>query len=279
MSPALRFLFSTGSLYTYGIDRCFALAARAGFDGIELMADRRWDTRQPEYLLGLMDRFALPIAAVHVPLESDVLSGWPDDYAGRIVQTVELAQALAAGVVVHHLPPRFLMFWLRGRKARLPVLLPGKEPYSAWLETSYAALQARAGATLCIENMPAVQIAGARWNLSRWNSAEGLARFPCITLDTTHLGTWGLDPLAVYDRLRDRVRHVHLSNFDGKEHRRPEDGRLPLDRLLARLGADGYGGAVTVELAPDALNAGHADEEVAGLMAASLRYCREAVGK
>jgi len=48
--------------------------------------------------------------------------------------------------------------------------------------------------------------------------------------------------------------------------------------LLARLAADGYAGAVSLELSPDALNAGAADDEVAGLMAASLAYCRRAVG-
>ena len=35
----MQFIFSTGSLYTYNTDRCFAFAAAAGFDGIELMVD------------------------------------------------------------------------------------------------------------------------------------------------------------------------------------------------------------------------------------------------
>jgi sugar phosphate isomerase/epimerase len=72
------------------------------------------------------------------------------------------------------------------------------------------------------------------------------------------------------------VRHVHLSNFSGQEHRRPEEGHLRLDRFLVRLAADGYRGAVSLELSPDALNAGRPDDEVAGLMTASLAYCRQA---
>ena len=40
---------STGSLYTYGIARVFELAAEAGFDAIEVLADQRWDSRQPDY--------------------------------------------------------------------------------------------------------------------------------------------------------------------------------------------------------------------------------------
>ena len=43
----MRFALSTGSLYTYGLDRVFALAAEVGFDGIEVLIDPRFDTRQP----------------------------------------------------------------------------------------------------------------------------------------------------------------------------------------------------------------------------------------
>lgn len=35
-----------------------------------------------------------------------------------------------------------------------------------------------------------------------------------------HIGTWGLDLLGVYERLKGRTVYVHLSDFDGEEHRR-----------------------------------------------------------
>jgi sugar phosphate isomerase/epimerase len=54
------------------------------------------------------------------------------------------------------------------------------------------------------------------------------------------------------------VVHVHLSNFNGEEHRLPEDGHLALDKLLERLAQDDYGGVVTVELGPEVL---HAEDE------------------
>ena len=38
---------STGSLYTFGTARAFELAARAGYDGVEVIVEERWDTRQP----------------------------------------------------------------------------------------------------------------------------------------------------------------------------------------------------------------------------------------
>jgi sugar phosphate isomerase/epimerase len=102
-----------------------------------------------------------------------------------------------------------------------------------------------------------------------------MARFSTLTMDTTHLATWGLEPLAAYTHWQERVRHVHLSNFDGHEHRRPETGQLRLDRLLSQMAHDGYQGAVTLELHPDALDAGREDDHVVSLLANSLSICRK----
>ena len=101
-----------------------------------------------------------------------------------------------------------------------------------------------------------------------------MTRFAHVTLDTTHVGTWGWDLLAMYETLRDRIAHVHLSNYDGREHRAPTDGRLPLDALLRRLTEDGYQGAISVESGPDAMEAEDAGACRAKLEQA-LAFCRE----
>ena len=276
----IEFIFSTGSLWSYGIERCFDFAARAGFDGVELMVDQRWDTRQPDFVQRLSDRYHLPVMAVHSPFSPSV-PGWPPDQPGRIQQSVKLAQALGAKVVVHHLPLSVGLIWAQVTHKSLLLPVPGwdtGQPYCRWLERDYPALQACCGVTLCIENMPAHHAFGRRWNLNHWNSPEEIVRFPSLTMDTTHLGTWGLEAADVYPRLNGRVRHVHLSNYDGKEHRRPEAGCLKLDRLLARLAVDDYQGAVSLEMSPDALDAGQADEHVVELMAGSLAQCRAWAG-
>lgn len=277
----MRFIFSTGSLHTYGIERCFDLAARAGFDGIELMVDERWDTRQPAYLLRVIDRYRLPVLAVHSPFTPRV-PGWPDGDAARIPLTVQLAEALGAAVVVHHLPDRMGMalFQAGAWRYRLPV--PGWDiagPYRRWLLDGYAAEQARTPVILCIENMPARHTFGQRWNGHSWNTPQAIERFPAITLDSTHLGTWDLDPIEVYRRFPlGKVRHIHLSNYDGREHRRPEDGRLHLDHFVAQLASDGYAGAITLELQPDALDAGEGDDRLVELLTGSLGHCRAWAG-
>jgi sugar phosphate isomerase/epimerase len=272
----MQFIFSTGSLWSYSIERCFAFAAQAGFDGVEIMVDQRWETRQADYLRRLMNDYQLPIMAVHSPFM--VVPGWPEDNPGRILCSVTLAEAVGAQVVVHHLPARVGFVWVRAGARFFPLPAPGWNPekgYRHWVEGEYQALQASTPVTLCIENMPAYRRFGRRWNYAHWNTPAQMSRFPAITLDTTHLGTWGLDPVDVYPRLNSRVRHVHLSNYDGREHRRPEDGRLRLKEFLGRLAADNYQGAVSLELFPEVLDAGSADEKVVERMAMSLRYCRE----
>ncbi len=272
----MQFILSTGSLYTYGIERCFELAAQAGFDGIEIMVDHRWDTRQPDHLQRLVDQHGQPVVAIHSPFSPQV-PGWPDDEPGRIRESVKLAEALAAKVVVHHLPPRWGWTWLRLGRRRFPLpLLNQRLPaaYRRWLQQDYYNFQATTPVKLCIENMPTRVWLKNRWNGHSWNTPAQITRFPNLTLDTTHLGTWGLEPSEIYSQWAKQVGHVHLSNFNGREHRRPEDGHLRLNQFLAQLGSDDYQGVISLELHPDVLEAGGPDTRVVELLANSLGLCR-----
>jgi len=268
---------STGSLYNYGTARVFDLAARAGYDGVEVLADHRWDTRQPAYLRRLSADHGLPIVAVHSPFATEV-PDWPSDQLGRLQRTVVLAQELGASTVVTHLPFRLYAIvghWHghRPRRFVLPVPLPRREPYCRFLLNGLAELEAESEITIAVENMPLHRFLGLRVNGYWFNSLSGLGSFPHLTFDTTHWGTWGLDPLRAYECLRGRVAHVHLSNYDGKEHRSPPDGHLPLAELLRRLARDEYQGAITVEGEPGALDA---DDEARCLAALrrAVSFCR-----
>jgi sugar phosphate isomerase/epimerase len=108
----MRFLLSTGSLWSYSLERVFGFAAKAGFDGLELLVDMRWETRQTVYLHNLMERHQLPILAVHSPFLPNI-PGWPHDQPERIRCTVDLASDVGAEVVVHHLPSRLGTIWVQ----------------------------------------------------------------------------------------------------------------------------------------------------------------------
>ena len=275
----MQFVFSTGSLYTYGVDRCFEVAAQSGFDGVEVLVDQRWDTRQPEHLKRLIDQSGLPIVAVHSPFFFP--PDWPTDQPSLIQKSVELAEAVGAKTVVHHLPLRagYVVVTTGTWRATLPIWGWDRDrSYRNWLLSGYQALAARTDVELCIENLPARRFLNLKWSLHSWNTGDAITRFPSLTMDTAHLGTWGLDPVEVYGRWRGKINHVHLSNFDGREHRRPEQGVLRLDRLLAQMASDGYPGAICLELHPEALEAGSPDDRVVEVLRGSLEYCRIQAG-
>lgn len=267
---------STGSLYSYGLARVFDLAARAGFEGIEVLVDHRWDTRQPEYLRLLSREFDLPIVALHNPFDAQV-PGWPDGQLGRLRRTVSLAQEVSAPVVVAHLPKRFTivsghLHTGRVRQFWFPLPIRRRGPYRRFITDGLESLGQQTGVTVAVENMPAKRFLGFNVNPCAYNSVAELNRFPHVTLDTTHWATWGADPLAVYGELKSRVRHVHLSNYDGREHRSPPNGPLPLADLLQALADDSYQGAISVECHPEALDADD-DEECLTALSKAASFC------
>jgi len=265
---------STGSLYTFGIARVFALTAEAGFDAIEVLIDHRWDTRQATYLRQLSSNHGLPICSLHNPFMPHI-AGWPVEPTERLMTTVKLAQELGVETIVVHLPLRVGYVEIRSfaRTMVVPTLPSPFARLRRWMEQELQRFETAAGVRLCVENMPARRILSHRFNSCWWNTVEEWPRFPHLTLDTTHLGTWGLDPLAVYGRIKERVSHLHLSNFNGKEHRRLEDGQLPLAELLGEMRADGYGGAVVVELDPSAL-AAHDEAALSDQLKHQLAFCQ-----
>lgn len=250
---------STGSLYTYGLARVFDLAAEAGFDAVEVLVDHRWDSRQPAYLRQLTEKTGLPIVAVHNPFSLSV-PGWPEDSLGRLCETAALAREVGAKVVVAHLPlragaVRIQFFGRRRMSLLLPLPFGGETDYRDFLLNGLAKFEADERMVIGVENMPAKQYLGRKVSIHWLNDPDTLMGIPHLTLDTTHIGTWGYDLLAIYERLKARIVHVHFSDFDAKEHRLPKNGHLPLEGLLQRLTRDGYEGAVSLEVGPEVLEA------------------------
>ena len=272
---------STGSLYTYGLERVFGLAREAGFDGIEVLVDGRWDTRQADYLRHLVERHGLPVVSLHCPFHLIGVPGWEQDPLWRLTRTVELAEALGARVVVAHPPLGWLCISLRVTGASnkrdfwvgLPLSWLVGRSYARWLYDELESFQMGTEVTVAVENMPRRRIGRLSFDLYQMTRLESLERFRYLTLDTTHLATHGIDIIQTYERLAGRVAHVHLSNYNGREHRLLHDGHLPLAEFLRCLSQDGYRGIVTLELQPDVLGDGDEGRVLANLQVA-VDFCR-----
>jgi len=90
------------------------------------------------------------------------------------------------------------------------------------------------------ENMPLRHSLGRKANIYWLNDPQALGQIPHLTLDTTHIGTWGHELLTIYEQAKTRIIHMHLSNFYGQEHQLPGEGHLPLGKFLRWLALDGY---------------------------------------
>lgn len=254
---SVRVILSTGSLWIFDLDYAFGLAADAGYDGVEVMCGSSYNSREPAYLQQLSTAHGLPIPVLHAPFVSKVI-GWgqSDTEQGRLNHTIALAEQIGAETVVAHLP-----FWIgRGelRLGRFRTPLPWFPPnadFTAWIRAGgLAQRQAETRVQIAMENMPAKVQWGRPINQAHWNSiAEWSRVHDYLTLDTTHWGTFRLNPVDALHAAGERVRHVHLSNYDGQEHRLPQRGHLDLGGFLRELAAMNYTGTVSIEVNPDAL--------------------------
>lgn len=252
-------VFSTGSLHTFGIDRVFAWISESGYDGAEVMMDDRWDTHQESYLGELSSRHGVRIMALHPPIFQ---GAWRLPPGETLIRSAKLARSLGIPTVVAH-PPR-----------------PGK--LREWSDGPLREAREQ-GVRIAVENMPRTRPRG-RFGFGGPGSShlpEHLDGLGEVTLDTSHVAASKLDLMEAYSTLRDRLRHVHLSDSDltgGDQHRLPGKGRLPLRPFLAALAKDEYPGVVSLELKPFQSGAPH-PEKILERMEEALRFTREGLGQ
>ena len=271
---------STGSLYIYPLRWTFALAKRAGFDGIELVIGPELEWRGPEYVKRLTQEYQLPILTVHPPLYG--YRGWDkinETYAPYMDRAVALSEAVGAKLMVVH-PPR----------AKHYDAGVGRE-YVESVVAARGALNGN-GLRLGVENGAKFSgrdqdyILRALPELREFAEKHDFA----MTLDTAHVGTFELDLLDSLQFFDGRVANVHLSDLRAvphwlmsqprlhsyyRQHQFPGTGTLPLRAMLHELKVRGYDGPITYELSPFAVNA-LTPWRVEAKLRAAVAFVREA---
>jgi sugar phosphate isomerase/epimerase len=273
-------ILSTGSLYNFDISTVMALAGEAGFDGVELMVDWRQETFHRPHLEKLMRQHDLPILAVHSPFAFMRLQGWPVDPVEIVHKSVQLAKNLGAQTVVVHPPTRWVRFQgivagpQRSWKISLPLPVVGPGRLGRWLWCELPDFQARSRVKIAVENMPCRHVGPFKLDPFHFTRPEQLNHFQFLTFDTTHAGTRQLDLLDFYRQIKPKVAHVHLSNYNGREHQLLNNGHLPLAALLAELVEDRFDGLVSVELNPASLQA-EDDAVLQQNLRETVSFCRK----
>ena len=250
---------STSSAYPLGVAGAFDLAARLGYDGIEVMVWTDPVSQEAGALRALSEHHGLPIVSIHAPtlLISQRIMG--TDPWGKVDRSIELAHEVGAGTVVVHPPFRW------------------QKEYAAGFVEGVAVREHDTGMRIAVENMYPWR-AGAREleaYLPHWDPVP--QPFDHVTLDLSHAATAGSDAMAMVEALGPRLTHLHLADGSGSikdEHLVPGHGTQPCGPVLERLAETGFDGHVVVEVGTR--KADDAGREVA--LAESLAFAQLHLG-
>jgi sugar phosphate isomerase/epimerase len=269
------FALSADSISPYTLRYAFKLAKDIGFDGLEILANRRRCAYQADYLNRLQSEYRLPILSIHSPYNG-YIAAWEIDEVERVKHSVALAKIVNAQAVIIHPPLRFVRFGTSEMLADILLHLPfgGQKRYHQWLKRELKSFQSKTPITIAVENLPYICFLGFRFNPYQIGNLAQLKRFDHLAFDVTHLGKCGIDILKSYEYLKGRIAHVHLSNYNGREHSLLTDGQLPLKQLLRRLKQDDYKGIITIEISSRALGVGN-KKMVYNNLIESLSFCHK----
>jgi sugar phosphate isomerase/epimerase len=231
--PGGRVALSTASVYPESTASGFELAARLGYDGVEVMVGSDETSQDVSALQRLRDYHQLPVVAVHAPCLLLTQRVWGTDPWEKLRRSAEAALELHADVVVVHPPFR----WQRD--------------YAGSFREGIAGLEAEYDVAFAVENMFPWRTLGQELQVYApgWDPvADGYAN---VTLDLSHCATAGTDAVSMARELGGRLSHVHMTDGSGSakdEHLVPGRGDQPCTEFVEHLAAVEYDGSVVVEI-------------------------------
>ena len=151
-----------------------------------------------EKVRSLRDYHQVPVCAMHAPCLLITQRVWGTDPWGKLERSAEMAPALDADVVVVHPPFR----WQRD--------------YATGFVEGIADLERRTGIAFAVENMYPWRATSRREMKvyqPGWDPSE--ESYANATIDLSHAATAQSDPIAMAERLGDRLRHIHMTDGSG----------------------------------------------------------------
>jgi sugar phosphate isomerase/epimerase len=231
--PDAKVALSTASVYPESTATAFEMAARLGYDGVEVMVTQDPVSQDIEALRKLSDYHGVAILAVHAPCLIITRTVWGTEPWGKLVKAQAAAEALQSPTVVVHPPFRWQREYARD-------FIEGIERMAGETDVRFA-----------VENMFPLRARGRAvvpYSPDYDPSEEDFRHF---TLDLSHTAVSQSDALAMASRMGDRLAHIHIADGLGSardEHLVPGRGAQPCAELLEQLAVDGFTGTVVVEI-------------------------------
>ncbi|CAM5557714.1 hypothetical protein STENM327S_04551 [Streptomyces tendae] len=210
--PDTKVALSTASVYPESTATAFEIAARLGYDGVEVMVWTDPVSQDIEALRRLSDYHRMPILAVHAPCLLITQRVWSTDPWVKLQRARAAAEKLGASTVVVHPPFR----WQR--------------QYARDFVDGIWRMADETDVRFAVENMypwryrdREMQAYAPDWDVTKDDYRH-------FTIDLSHAATSRTDALDMLDRMSDRLGHVHLADGRGSakdEHLVPAAGNQP----------------------------------------------------
>jgi len=231
--PTAKVGLATASVYPESTANAFEIAARLGYDGVEVMVWTDPVSQDVAALRRLSDHHQVPILALHAPCLVITQRVWGTDPWIKLVRAKEAAEEVGAQTVVVHPPFRWQREYVRQ-------FVGGIQQMSSETDVRFA-----------IENMFPLRARGREVSpyAPDWDpTGEDFRHF---TLDLSHTSVSQSDAMALRADMGDRLSHVHIADGVGTardEHLVPGRGEQPCAELLEHLAATSFDGLVVVEV-------------------------------
>jgi sugar phosphate isomerase/epimerase len=224
---------STASAYPESTASAFEMAARLGYDGVEVMVWTDPVSQDVTALRRLSDFHQVPILALHAPCLVITQRVWGTDPWVKLVRAKAAAEQVGAETVVVHPPFRWQRDYVRQ-------FVGGIAQMAEETEVRFA-----------VENMFPLRARGREVSPYAPDWDPTLEDFRHFTLDLSHTSVSRSDALAMREVMGDRLAHVHIADGMGSprdEHLVPGRGDQPCAELLEGLAASDFGGLVVCEV-------------------------------
>src|SRR4051812_7969285 len=192
--PAARVAMSTASVYPESTASAFEIAARLGFDGVEVMVWTDPISQDADALLRLSDYHQVPISAIHAPCLLLTQRVWGNDPWAKLVRAQTAAELLGAETVVVHPPFRWQRDYARD-------FVEGIQRMASETDVRFA-----------VENMFPLRAGNREITpyTPGWDVIDDDYRH--FTLDLSHTSVSRSDALAMADAMEGRLAHVHIAD-------------------------------------------------------------------
>lgn len=221
----------------------FSSLKKAGLEGVELILPSFQEiTDENIYeVKKVLDENAMPVLSVH-----QVIRFFKKTKIDEIVELFHVADLLSAKVIVLHMSAT------------------GKQVFDKAYIKLVHSLQRKYGITVGFENREnffSIIHPEHQWHENQFAKLMGENNFN-ITLDTTHLGASGGDICNFFEKNKDRIINIHLSDYKPhlfNKNLRPfrfkhlplGKGILPIEKFLKLLKKEKYEGLLTMEISAD----------------------------